>query len=219
MNEEQQIQGSILHIMNLIMIELLRYGFILAHENELNDLKHFVNTDSDSWMTGQGLICVDDEIELLGGLKDEGIAHLMNSVNTLLEFKDTYLMINSLDRDELLLNTEFYEHAQDVYYAYAFDPGTDGTYENTVDNLHGFYMTIEMLLCHCIMQFEHHKLEATKEAEQFYSDYYCTNGYELLTENKNTMLLLDLLRLLTKHANLIDEYYWKLKKETENGKI
>ena len=213
MNEEKQIEGSIIHVMNLIIIELLRYGFMLAHENELKDLKDLVNTDEQSWMRGDGLICLDEEMELLDGLADVVVKQIMCSVNKLTEFKDTYLLINSLDRDEVIMDTEFYEHAQDTFYTYSFEMECDGTYENILENLHSFYWPVDMILFHCIMQFVHGKLEVIEEAQETYHNHYCAVGFELPTENKNALLLLDLMPLLNEDAEQIDAHYRKITKE------
>ena len=210
MNEEKQITGSIPHVMNLMMIELLRYGFILGQHNELKDLQHLVNTAEECWMVGEGLICIDDEIEILEGLEDEAVKLIINSINKLTEFNDTFLLINNLDRNEVVTNMEWFEHAQDTLCPYQFEMECDGSYESTVDNLHCFYWTIEMVLFHCIMQFVHGKLEVIDETNRFYHDYHCIRGFELLTENKNVLLLLDLLPSLNEDANQIDRYHMKI---------
>lgn len=212
-NEEEIITGSILHVMNLITLELLRYGFMLGQQNELKDLKQLVNTDEDNWMKGEGLVCVDDEMELLDCLEDVAIKQLMRSVNRIAEFKDTFLLINNLDKEEVIMSDEFYEQAQDTYYKYTFTMECKGTYESILDNLHCYYWPIELILFDCVMQFMLNKKEVNNEAEAAYEHYHFTPGFEMVTDNKNALLLLDLLPELNKEANNIDEYYWNITKK------
>ncbi|MBB5441290.1 hypothetical protein HDC92_004997 [Pedobacter sp. AK017] len=213
MNEEKQVEGSILHVMNLITLELLRYGFMLAQQNELKDLKTLISTDEDNWMRGEGLICIDDELELLDCLEDVAIKQLMLSVNRIAEFKNTFLLINGLDKEEVILDDDFHEQAEDTYYKYSFTMECDGTYESILDNLHCYYWPIELILFDCVMQFVLNKKEVTTEAEEAYQHYNCTDGLEMAVDHKNARLLLDLLPELNKDANNIDEYYWNITKK------
>lgn len=218
--EEETITSSVLHVMNFIIIELLRHGFLLAMENELKDLKALVKAEEDNWLSeGDEPISISAEIELLRSVEDIAVKHIVSSIDKLCQCCATYEMINNLDLMEVINNDDFNEVAETTYHYYAFKMECDGTYESILDKLHWYYEPIDIILFHCIMQFVHNKIEVYEETTESYCHYYNTRGYEILTDNKNALLLLDLLPELNKDAGNIDEYQWTIIRKNEHGNI
>ncbi|WP_316813968.1 hypothetical protein [Pedobacter heparinus] len=218
--EEETIKGSALHLMNFITMELLRYGFLIAMHDELKDLKGLVKAEDNNWLSEpREYVCLDAELELLGQVKDPVVKIVMSSIDKIARFKDTYLMINNLDALELVFTDEFNEAAGEIYHTYAFDMDCDGSYHSIYTNLLTYYWPIELILFYIVTQFMLNKEEVYEAADENYHHYQTTKGFEILTENKNALLLLDLIAALNKDGYHIGECDLKTTHKNKDGNI
>ncbi|ACU04219.1 hypothetical protein [Pedobacter heparinus] len=220
MNEEEIIKGSIFHLMNFMIMELLRHGFLLAMRDELKDLKGLVRVEDEYWLAEPSeYVCITDEIELLRQVKDPLVKLIMSSVDKISRYKDTYLMVNNLDSMEIICNDEFNEAAGSIYYANTYEMDCDGSYNSIYVNVLSYYWCMELILFYGVTQFMLNKEEVYEEVDKNYEHYHTTKGFETLTDNKNALLLLDLMAELNKDGYYIGECDLKTTKKNEDGKI
>lgn len=210
MDTEKIVRGSVIHVMNYIVIELMRFGYKLAVKNELADLKDLINTNADKWMRPEaneetGLICLDDDLDLLEALDDAAVKRLMISIRRILKTVDTYALMSSPDIDELLEEEDLHDEAGGIFDAYSVELAEDGSYENVLDNLVMYYTAIYMLLWYCITQLELGRLEVYDEALQLSSDYYSSEGHEVSLKEPVSELLLELSEDLGRDSVLMEE--------------
>ena len=212
MGTEKIVRGSVIHVLNYIVIELLRFGYKLAVKDELADLKDLINTNADKWMRPEaneetGLICLDDDLELLDNLKDPTIKLLMISIKRILGTVSTYVIMSSPDIEELLMDDELHEEAGGIFFTYSPELEEDGSYAKLRNNLVMYYTSIHMMLWYCITQLELGRLEVYDEALKFSDEYYSKDGFEALKEPVSE-LLVDLSYDLSRDADLL----WKVKR-------
>ena len=212
MGTEKIVRGSVIHVLNYIVIELLRFGYKLAVKDELADLKDLINTNADKWMRPEaneetGLICLDDDLELLDNLKDPTIKLLMISIKRILDTVSTYVIMSSPDIEELLMDDELHEEAGGIFFTYSPELEEDGSYAKLRNNLVMYYTSIHMMLWYCITQLELGRLEVYDEALKFSDEYYSKDGFEALKEPVSE-LLVDLSYDLSRDADLL----WKVKR-------
>ena len=194
METEKIVRGSVIHVLNYMVIELLRFGYKLAVKDELADLKDLINTNADKWMRPEaneetGLICLDDDLELLDSLNDPAIKQLMISISRIFQARDTYVLMTSPDIDELLLEVDLHEEAEGIFYTYSVDWDEDGSYDNLRSNLFMYYTCIDMLLLYCITQLELGRLEVYDEAQELGYKYYHNEAEFSLKEPASELLL------------------------------
>lgn len=218
MKTDRIIKGSITHVLNYIVMELMRYGFKLAIATELADLREFVNTDADKWMRGHedDLICLDDDLVLLEEVDDAAVKQLLTAIERILKTGNTYLMMGSLDPEEVLTDQDIYEESEGIFSAYSFEIEDDGTYDGILGSSHMFFCSVDMLLFYCITQLELNKLDVYTQTEQLSYNYYCTRGFEFEPRQPGAVLLMDLRMELITDANILDELAHRLKGE-DNG--
>lgn len=212
MEDERLIRGSVIHVMNYIVIELLRYGYKLAMKDELADMRDLIDTNADKWMRPganeeTAIICLDDDLELLSTLKDPVIKRLMISIERIIDMVDTYAVITSPDIDELLMEDELHETAGGIFYTYFLDMDEDGTYGNLLDNLIIYYSAICLLMWYCITQIELDQLDVFEEALEFSNKYYLSEELEFKKQGS------DLLLALCEDLSTDSEQLWKLKQK------
>ena len=208
METEKIVRGSVIHVLNYIVIELLRFGYKLAVKDELADLKDLINTNADKWMSPEaneetGLICLDDDLDLLDELEDPAIKRLMISIQRILDTVKTYALISSPDIEELLMEDELHEEAGGIFFTYSVELDEDGSYESVRKNLVMYYTSIHMMLWYCITQLELGRLEVYDEALQFSMDY---DSDEVELKQPLSDLLLDLSGNLAEDSEIL----WKL---------
>lgn len=210
METEKIVRGSVIHVLNYIVIELMRFGYKLAVKNELADLKDLINTNADKWMRPEaneetGLICLDDDLDLLDTLDDAAVKRLMISIQRILKTVDTYVLVSSPDIDELLLEEDLHNEAEGIFYTYSVEWEEDGSYDSVRKNLFMYYSCIDMLLWYCITQLELGRLDVYDEAMDFSSDYYSGEGDEVSLKEPASELLLTLAQDISGDMNLLDD--------------
>lgn len=210
METEKIVRGSVIHVLNYMVIELLRFGYKLAVKNELADLEDLINTNADKWMRPEaneetGLICLDDDMELLDSLNDPAVKQLMISISRILKTVDTYVLMTSPDIDELLLELDLHEEAEGIFYTYSVEWEEDGSYGSVRKNLFMYYSCLDMLLWYCITQLELGRLEVYDEAMNFSSDYYSREGDEVSLKEPASELLLTLAQDISGDMNALDQ--------------
>ena len=171
------------HVLSFIINELCKYGFLLAYENDLADLKGLVDADSIS----------PDDFELLEAVDDEVVQILLNSVEKVIDCSKTYLLINNLDEFEVMENEEYNMLASDNYFTYIID-WDNKSYADLLINLNSVYFSISQLLYHTTCQIKLNKVEVPDEVyEEFLDNYSDILTERLHSEDKNISLLYDLI--------------------------
>lgn len=190
---ESAIKGLVPHVLSFIVSEYCKYGFLLAYEKDLSDLKGLIEPDS---------IAAED-FELLEAVDDEVVQLLLNSIDKVITCSKTFFMINNLDELEVMENEEYNQLASDNYYIYIID-WENKDYEDVLVNLNAVYFTIARLLYHTASQL---RLQEIELPDEFYDDEFLDKYSDLLdhkvhTDDKNVALLYDLIADL--NADLLD---------------
>lgn len=181
---EDEIKGLVPHVLAFIVSEFCKYGFLLAYEKDLSDLKGLVEPDS----------IAEEDFELLEAVDDPVVQLLLRSIDKVISCSKTFLLINDLDEFEVMENEEYNQLASDNYYIYIIE-WENKNYEDLLTNLNAVYFTIARLLYHTAIQLQCKEVELPDE---FYNDEFIDKYAELLdqevyTDDKNVELLYDLI--------------------------
>lgn len=192
---EDEIKGLVPHVLSFIVSEYCKYGFLLAYERELSDLKGLIEPDS---------IAAED-FELLESVDDEVVQLLLNSIDKVITCSKTFFMINNLDEFEVMENDRYNQLASDNYYIYIIE-WENKDYNDVLINLNAVYFTIARLLHHTATQL---KLNEIELPDEFYGDEFLDLYSDLLdrkviAEDKNVALLYDLIAELNTDLLEID---------------
>ncbi len=181
---EDAIKGLVPHVLSFIVSEYCKYGFLLAYEKDLSDLKGLVKPDSIS----------AEDFELLEVVDDPVVKLLLRSIDKVINCSKTFFLINNLDEFEVMQNDEYNQLASDNYHIYIFE-WENKDYQDVLINLNAVYFTIARLLYHTASQLQHNEIEMPDE---FYDDEFLDKYEELLDQkvyanDKNVALLYDLI--------------------------
>ena len=192
---EDEIKGLVPHVLAFIVSEFCKYGFLLAYEKDLADLKGLVEPDS----------IAEDDFELLEAVDDPVVQLLLRSIDKVINCSKIFMLINDLDEFEVMENEEYNQLASDNYYIYIIE-WENKNYEDLLINLNAVYFTIARLLYHTATQLERKEVELPDE---FYGDEFFDIYGELLdqkvhTDDKNVELLYDLIADLNSDLLEID---------------
>lgn len=181
---EDEIKGLVPHVLSFIISEFCKYGFLLAYEKDLSDLKGLIEPDS---------IAAED-FELLEAVDDQVVQLLLRSIDKLINCSKAFLLINNLDEFEVMENEEYSQLASDNYYIYIIEWENE-VYEDMLINLKAVYFTIARLLYHTATQL---KIKEVELPDEYYDDEFLDKYFELLdqkvyTDDKNVGLLYDLI--------------------------
>lgn len=181
---EDAIKGLVPHVLSFIVSEYCKYGFLLAYEKDLSDLKGLIEPDS---------IAAED-FELLEAVDDPVVKLLLRSIDKVISCSKTFFLINNLDEIEVMENEEFSQLASDNYFIYIIE-WESKDYQDVLINLNAVYFTIARLLYHTATQIRRNEIELPDE---FYDDEFLDKYGELLDqkigdEDKNVVLLYDLI--------------------------
>lgn len=181
---EDAIKGLVPHVLSFIVSEYCKYGFLLAYEKDLSDLKGLVRPDSIS----------SEDFELLEVVDDPAVKLLLRSIDKVINCSKTFFLINNLDELEVMENDEYNQLASDNYHIYIFD-WENKSYQDVLINLNAVYFTIARLLYHTASQLRQNEIELPDE---FYDDEFLDKYEELLEQkvyanDKNVGLLYELI--------------------------
>ncbi|MBB5440845.1 hypothetical protein [Pedobacter heparinus] len=190
---EDTIKGLVPHVLSFIVSEYCKYGFLLAYEKDLSDLKGLIEPDS---------IAAED-FELLEAVDDEVVQLLLNSIDKVINCSKTFFMINNLDEFEVMENEEYNQLASDNYYIYIID-WENKDYNDVLINLNAVYFTIARLLYHTASQLRLKEIELPDEFydDEFLDKYSDLLDHKVIANDKNVALLYDLIADL--NADLLD---------------
>lgn len=193
---EDAIKGLVPHVLSFIVSEFCKYGFLLAYEKDLSDLKGLIEPDS---------IAAED-FELLDAVDDEVVKLLLRSIDKVINCSKTFFLINNLDELEVMENEEYNQLASDNYYIYIIE-WENKDYDDVLVNLNAVYFTISRLLYHTATQLRTGQIELPDE---FYDDEFLDKYTELLNQSlqandKNVDLLYDLIADLNNDLLDIDK--------------
>lgn len=181
---EDEIKGLVPHVLAFIVSEFCKYGFLLAYEKDLSDLKGLVEPDS----------IAEEDFELLEAVDDQVVQLLLRSIDKVISCSKTFLLINDLDEFEVMENEEYNQLASDNYYIYIIE-WENKNYEDLLINLNAVYLTIARLLYHTATQLQRKEVELPDEFydDEFFDKYTELLDQEVYTDDKNVELLYDLI--------------------------
>jgi|GEM_PF-1059041 hypothetical protein len=188
--------GVVPHLLSFIACELCKYGFMLAYERGLSDLKGLIEPDSIS----------EADIDLLETVDDEVIKILVQSIDRTLSCMKTYMIINNLDEFEVMEDDEYNQAASDIYHIYIIE-WENKDYEQTLVNLNAMYFSVQLLIYHATQLLSKDDLEKDFfiEYEKFFDILNSIFNADEPDPNKNVALLNDLIIELNDDLLLIDK--------------
>ncbi len=189
-DNEEILLGMVSHILSFTISEFCKYGYSLAFERELSDLKGLVKADS----------IYENDFEVLEALDDPAVKLIMNSMNKLVNQIQIYFMINRLDEIEVMMDDEFHQHASNNFHFYVNDgSGTD--YNMLLLETHELYFSVMHLIFHTAYQLRLKEIDLPDEIfDTFYFDFLDVLDCNIETEDKNIQLLYDLIVSLNDDA-------------------
>lgn len=178
------IKGLVPHVLSFIVSEYCKYGFLLAYEKELSDLKGLIKPDS----------IASEDFELLASVDDPAVQLLLRSIDKIINCSKVFFLINDLDEMEVMENEEYNQLASDNYHIYIVD-WENKNYQEVLINLNAVYFTVARLLYHTATQL---RLAEIELPDEFYDDEFLDKYDELLdrklfANDKNVALLYDLI--------------------------
>lgn len=193
---EDEIKGLVPHVLSFIISEYCKYGFLLAYERDLSDLKGLIPADS---------IAAED-FELLDAVDDPVVQWLLNSIDKVIDCSKTYLMINNLDELEVMENENYNELASSNFFVYIID-WENKSYRDMLMNLNAVYFSIANLLYHTATQLRTKEVELPDEFyenNEFLDVYNDILNRNLAADDKNVSLIYDLIADLNEDLLAID---------------
>lgn len=193
---EDEIKGLVPHVLSFIISEYCKYGFLLAYERDLSDLKGLIPADS---------IAAED-FELLEAVDDPVVRWLLNSIDKVIDCSRTYLMINNLDELEVMENENYNELASSNFFVYIID-WENQSYRDMLMNLNAVYFSIANLLYHTATQLRTKEVELPDEFyenNEFLDVYNDILNRNLASDDKNVSLIYDLIADLNEDLLAID---------------
>lgn len=192
---EDQFIGMTAQVLSFISIKLCEYGYLLAFENELPDLKGLVELDTIS----------NADFELLETLQDPAVKVVVQSIHKVEDCLKSYMLINNLDEYEVLDNEDYRELAADSFFAYVIE--CEGqTYTDILNDLNGVYYNIYQLLYHTTRQLTLNEMEIFDQVyDEFFEVVEDLLNNRIDTDNKNVALLHNLITTLAEDEKLLDQ--------------
>lgn len=195
MNKQERngksLLGMVAHVMSFGISELCKYGYLLAFEKELFDLKGLVAADSMN----------ENDFEILEGLDDPAVQLLLKSITKLAKHMKIYTLINSLDEMEVMTDRESHQLASNSFHAYITE-GVGNDYEALIFETHELYFAVMHLLYHTACQLEAAEVDLPESIfDTFYFDFLDVLDGNKFTDDKNVQLLYDLIVDLNKDAD------------------
>ena len=189
-DNEEILLGMVSHILSFTIGEFCKYGYFLAFERELSDLKGLVKADS----------IYENDFDILESLDDPAVKLLMNSMNKVVNHIQIYFMINSLDEAEIMADEECHQHASDNFHFYVIEgSGTD--YKMLLLETHELYFSVMHLIFHTAYQLRLKQIDLPDEIfDTFYFDFLDVLDCNVETDDKNIQLLYDLIVSLNDDA-------------------
>ena len=160
----------------------MKYGYRVAFEKDMSDLKGLVPEDS----------FAPEDFELLELVDDEVVCVLLNSIDKVANCYRHFFIINNMDEFDVMEDASYDEQATDNYNWYMID-WQNQDYKEVVQNLITVYMNIYQLLFLTGYQVSTDNLEISDDFHmEIHSFGYSSNMNKINFLDKNVSLLSDL---------------------------
>lgn len=208
MSETVLIKHTIFHTLNYLVIELMRRAYQLAMTDELKNLDGLVDTRLDKWMRSdeEELIVIDDDMELLSTVEDPYVKIVVESMNKILENNKIFQMLQNMDFEDALRDTEATQEAAGILSTYILKLSDEDNYKDIMDDLDACYTSVFIILYHCIMMLDLDRTEVWEEGMNSWTSSYDRHGFDYEPKNSSGELLLELKNELMKDAVRLSEY-------------
>lgn len=195
--QEEIIKGAVVNVMHFVVIRMLSTAFALAFEKGLHDLKEYMSPiDLCDFYKGHDSGSIEIELELIEMVEDKDVKAIVASINKIFDFINIYVMINNLDIEEVITDSECTKLANDLYCEEPIDLSLDFETQKTTEYSNFFWynyaiwQSIRLLLSGNTNEDED---EAMEEFEKQYFDFL---DEAVTSDNRNVALLYDLQRSL-----------------------
>jgi hypothetical protein len=178
----ETITGIIPHVLSFIINDLMKYGYRVAFEKDMSDLKGLVPADS----------LAPEDFELLELVDDEVVRVLLKSIDKVADCYRHFFIINNMDEFDVMEDTFYNEQATDNYNWYMID-WQNQDYKEVVQNLTMVYMNIYQLLFLTGYQISSDTVEIPENFHmEIHSFAHSSIADEVNFKDKNVSLLSDL---------------------------
>ncbi|WP_432712453.1 hypothetical protein [Pedobacter sp.] len=180
---EKILLGMVSYVLSFTVSEFCKYGYTLAFEKELSDLKGLVKADS----------IYENDYEILETLNDPAVVLLLNSLNKVAEAIQMFSMINNIDEVENMFDQECHQHASNNFHFYV-NESVGTSYESLLMETHELYFSVMHLIFHTAYQLRLDKIDLPEAIfDTFYFDFLDVLDNNMKTDDKNIRLLFELI--------------------------
>jgi hypothetical protein len=115
MTKEKIIEASAVSVLKMVIRSIMEHCFLLAHENELSDLKGVIPAEDIGEYDEEGRLDWSVDMELLNLVLDKPVVYLMNMIRKIESHINVYTKTNDLDHEEILADEQIMEQTASTW--------------------------------------------------------------------------------------------------------
>lgn len=190
MTKDKIIVGSAVTVLKMIIRSMMEHCFLLAHENELSDLKGIIPAENIGEYDEDGMVDWSADMQLLGLVTDPVVYCLMNMIRKLERHIAIYSKANDLEWVELASDQEIM-YQTGLTWLYVMDRMKYQNYEEILDTLSWLIECYGMVIWNLAYQQIHDLEDVFLQTEIAY--YEWDGNVKLLgITNENAVYLLNI---------------------------
>lgn len=115
MTQEKIIEASAVSVLKMVIRSMMEHCFLLAHENELSDLKGVVPAEDIGEYGEDGQLDWSVDMELLNLVLDKPVVYLMNMIRKIESHIHVYTKTNHLNPEEIFSDEQVMEQTASTW--------------------------------------------------------------------------------------------------------
>jgi hypothetical protein len=212
MTKEKIIEASAVSVLKLIIRSIMEHCFLLAHENELSNLKGIIPAENIGVFSEEGMLDWSADLALLNLIEDKPVVYLMNIVRKIDKHILSYSKSNALDWAELADDDDVMEQSASTW-LYVVGQMKYQSYAEILNTLGWLIECYGMVIWNLAYQ---QILGLDDVFLQTELEYYVWDGdvESLTVENENALFLLGIYTDIQLDAAQIEQF-----RQEYNGKV
>jgi hypothetical protein len=212
MTKEKIIEASAVSVLKMVIRSIMEHCFLLAHENELSDLKRVIPAEDIGEYDEDGRLDWSVDMELLNLVLDKPVVYLMNMIRKIEGHINEYTKTNDLDHEEILADEQIMEQTASTW-LYIIGQMKYQSYREILDTLGWLIECYGMVIWNLAHQQILGLADVFLETEM---QYYSWDGAiaSLDISNKNALFLLNIYADIQLDAAQLEQFI-----KDYNGKV
>jgi hypothetical protein len=212
MTKEKIIEASAVSVLKMVIRSIMEHCFLLAHENELSDLKGVIPAEDIGEYDEEGRLDWSVDMELLNLVLDKPVVYLMNMIRKIESHINVYTKTNNLDHEEILADEQIMEQTASTW-LYIIGQMKYQNYREILDTLGWLIECYGMVIWNLAYQQILGLADVFLETEM---QYYSWDGAiaSLDISNKNALFLLNIYADIQLDAAQLEQFI-----KDYNGKV